>query len=207
MHSFIYPFMHSFIHPFIHSSIHSFIHSSIHAFIHSSIHSFIHSSIHAYIHSFIHSSIHPSIHACIHPTHPPTHLPLLGQDSHRQHLHGHRQDQDFRLSGPGGQHAEGRRGTSHPPTHPPTHPPRSFIYSFIHSFIHPPNPSLTVANSNRLVLLYLPSTQRLALSYLSHPPTHPPTHSLRSKKPRRRRCGSSARKSSTMGSTASSTVR
>ena len=60
---------------------------------------------------------------------------------------------------------------SHPPTHPPTHPP-------IHPPTHPPthssppthpNPLLTVAHSNRLVLLYLP------INPPTHPPTHPPT--------------------------------
>ena len=47
-----------------------------------------------------------------------------------------------------------------PPTHPPTHP---------YLPIHPSRLGRTVAHSNRLVLLYLPTS-------FTYPPTHPPTH-------------------------------
>ena len=83
----------------------------------------------------------------------------------------------------------------HPPTHPPTHPlqqrrsrhphdasllplhwtrspstrPRSTSYSKS-PHTHPSNPYHSVAHSNRLVLLYLPT----AHSTSHHPPTHPP---------------------------------
>ena len=49
-------------------------------------------------------------------------------------------------------------------THPPTHPPKPCtLYTIL--FLSPTQPWLTVARSNRLVLLHR-----------THPPTHPPTH-------------------------------
>ena len=79
--------------------------------------------------------------------------------------------------GVGEESAYVRVRTSYPSTHPPTHPP------------HPRNPLLTVALSNRLVLLYPPEPPTRPPTHLlpprtqssyscNHPPTHPPTHPL-----------------------------
>ena len=82
-----------------------------------------------------------------------------------------------------------KTGYALPPTHPPTHPPTQSI--FLPS-TQPTKPMLTVAHSNRLLLLHPPThfsttgertiEQRTSSSlppthlFPIHPPTYPPKH-------------------------------